>query len=72
MAAEYEDCNEALLRIVPEIDLDAIDAFIDTVPYLTDLQRSFYKTYLKARYDLIISPAYDIALHQKNSIGFSM
>lgn len=72
MAAEYEDCNEALLRIVPQIDLDAIHAFIDGIPYLTDLQRTFYKTYLKARYDLIISPAYDLALRQKNDIGFSM
>ena len=41
----------SLSRIVPRIDLSAINAFIDDTPYLTDLQRKFYKTYLAARYE---------------------
>ena len=40
----------SLARIVPLIDLNAICAFIDAVPLLTDLQRKFYKTYIEARY----------------------
>ena len=32
-------------------DLAAVNAFIDDVPLLTDLQRQFYKTYLVARYE---------------------
>ena len=40
----------SLSRIVPRIDLAAINAFIDDTPYLADLQRQFYKTYLAARY----------------------
>ena len=32
-------------------DLAAVNAFIDDVPLLTDLQRQFYKTYLAARYE---------------------
>ena len=40
----------SLSRIVPRIDLDAICAFIDDTPLLTDLQRRFYKTYLESRY----------------------
>ena len=40
----------SLKRIVPRIDLAAINAFIDDTPYLTDLQRQFYKIYLTARY----------------------
>ena len=43
-AAENEDCNAAVLRMVPQIDMDAIHAFIDEIPFLTDLQRTFYKT----------------------------
>ena len=40
-------------RIVPHIDLAAINAFIDDAPLLTDLQRFFYKTYLSARYEAL-------------------
>ena len=68
-AGENEDCNAALLRMVPQIDIPAIHGFIDETPYLTDLQRTFYKTYLSARFDLIIAPAYEQALNQQQ--GFS-
>ena len=64
-AAENEDCNAAVLRMVPQIDMDAIHAFIDEVPFLTDLQRTFYKTYLDARYDLILMPVYDELMRQQ-------
>ncbi len=43
----------SLSRIVPRIDLAAIAAFIDDTPYLTALQRKFYKTYLAARYEAL-------------------
>ena len=46
----------SLKRIVPRIDLAAISAFIDDTPYLTDLQRQFYKTYLAARYEVMFEP----------------
>lgn len=64
-AAENEDCNAAVLRMVPQIDMDAIHSFIDEVPFLTDLQRIFYKTYLDARYDLILMPVYDELMRQQ-------
>lgn len=43
----------SLARILPRIDMAAICAFIDDAPLLTDLQRSFYKTYLAARYEAL-------------------
>ena len=46
----------SLKRIVPRIDLAAINAFIDDTPYLTDLQRRFYKIYLAARYAAMFEP----------------
>ena len=45
----------SLSRIVPRIDLDALCAFIDDTPLLTDLQRRFYKTYLEARYEALFA-----------------
>ena len=36
-------------RIVPRIDPVAFAALVDETPYLTDLQRLFYKTYFAAR-----------------------
>ena len=53
-----EDCNKAILRIVPNIDIDLINAFIDNIIYISDLQKEFYKTYITARYEKILLPTY--------------
>lgn len=60
-----EDCNEALQRMVPRINMSAINAFIDTVPYISDLQKDFYKVYLNARYEIMICPAYERVMAQR-------
>ena len=52
------DCIAALKRVYPRINMAEINFFVDEVPYLTKLQREFYKAYLKARYELILQPAY--------------
>lgn len=62
MAAEYKECNEAVLRIVPKIEQDKIYAFVDDVLYISDLQKEFYKAYIVARYEKIIKPAYEQVL----------
>ncbi len=67
MSAEHKDCSEALERIVPRIDLHRISDFIETVPYLTDLQREFYRAYITARYEKILKPAFEMALSAKQS-----
>lgn len=48
------ECNAALQRIAPRIDMKKIERIIDETPFLTDLQRQFYKTMLKTRKRLII------------------
>ena len=58
MAAENKECNEALLRIAPQISLDKIYAFVDDVPYISKLQKEFYRTYITARYEKMIKPAF--------------
>ncbi len=69
IAAQNSDCNAALLRMVPHIGMEAICTFINGTPYLTDLQRDFYKTYLNARFDLMIVPAYKQALARKKDFS---
>ena len=53
-----EDCNDAILRTIPKIDIELINSFIDNTPYISDLQKDFYKTYIKARYEKILLPTY--------------
>ena len=45
----------SLTRITPRIDLAAISAFIGDVPFLSDLQRTFYKVYITARYEALFA-----------------
>lgn len=52
------DCNAALERIFPRIDLQTIDLFIEHVEGVSDLAKEFYKTYIMARYNLILLPGY--------------
>ncbi len=54
MRGEFTECNEALIRIGNRIDMNAICGFIDDTPYLTDLQRKFYKKYLDERVNKLI------------------
>ncbi len=44
-----EDCNRALKRIVPKIDMVKIQTVIDNTPFISDLQKRFYLTMLTER-----------------------
>ncbi len=54
MSMENKECNQAVLRIVPRIDLDGIYDLIDHTSFISDLQKDFYKKYIKARYEKIL------------------
>lgn len=54
-----EECNTALLRIIPRINMEKICDFIDSVDELSDLQKKFYKKYLVGRYEKILIVAYN-------------
>lgn len=56
---EDTNCLAALTRIFLHIDFDKIYQLIDEIPYITDLQKRFYRVYIKARYDLILKPVFD-------------
>lgn len=49
-----KDCNAALKRIMPEIDMNKINALIDETHSITELQKTFYKTMLAERKEKIL------------------
>lgn len=51
------DCNAALKRICPKLEQEKIDALVEETPYITDLQKSFYKTMLRNRKEKILNYA---------------
>lgn len=51
---EFSDCNKALKRISSRIDMKKICDIVDSTPYISDLQKEFYKTMLTARKERIL------------------
>ena len=54
----YEECNEALKRIVERMDLEKIYTLIDSVEFISDTRKAFYKTIIKERYEKILLVSY--------------
>lgn len=54
-----EDCNKALKRIQPKIDMEEINLIIDETPYITELQKKFYKTILMERKEKILNVSFE-------------
>ena len=46
---QYEDCTNAVKRILPRIDLNVINGLIDSVEQLSELQKEFLKRILKTK-----------------------
>lgn len=68
-SSENPDCNAALIRIVPRINMPEIVELIDNVPYISELQKEFYKRYITARYEKILIPAYEnIMMKEQNKM----
>ena len=64
MSAEEPQCNAAIQRMVPQINVEQIEGFIDEVPYITELQKTFYK-----RFEQILKPAYDMVMSEKQEMS---
>ena len=54
----FEECNRALLRIVPRIRFEVIDQLIDETEGISELRRVFYKKILRERYEKILLASY--------------
>ena len=55
---ENEDCNNALLRMFPKIDIERINKIIDETPYISDIRKEFYKKIIYMRYEKILEYNY--------------
>ena len=53
-----KDCNKALKRILPKIDMKKIYKIVDETPFISDLQKEFYKTMLRERKERIFDFSY--------------
>ena len=71
-STDNADCISAVKRIYERIDIAQIAEFIESVPYITVLQKEFYERYVSARYDLILRPAYEMAMVQSQDDGWTM
>ncbi len=58
-----KDCNNAILRIVPQIDLNKIEDIIDNMPIISEKRKKFYKTLIKGRYEAILKRPYNILMN---------
>ena len=52
------DCNEALKRIIPKININKIEEEIDNMPIISDIRKKFYKELIKCRYEIILMNTY--------------
>lgn len=62
------DCTNALIRIFPRIDMNAIMKIIDSTEGLTPIRKRFYKVMLSARYNQILSSAYNRIMNDSKSM----
>jgi hypothetical protein len=62
---QFEECNQAVLRIVPRIDFAKIEKLIDGIEGIDDLRKTFYKTMYQKRYELILKPAYERIIERR-------
>ncbi len=53
------DCNKALLKIFPKIDIEKINKIIDETPFISNIRKDFYKKILKMRYEKILKFSYE-------------
>ena len=53
-SCQNEDCSRALQRIYPRIDMEKIYTIIDETPFISDLQKHFYKTMIEKRKERIL------------------
>ena len=56
---QNEDCNQALKRIFPRIDLKKINTIITETPFISDIRKQFDQEIIKLRYEKILKYSYD-------------
>ena len=63
-----KDCNAALKRIMPKIDMNRINALIDETPSISDLQKTFYKRMLAERKEKILDKSLQLLRKRERAL----
>lgn len=66
---EDEECNQALLRILPKIDLEKIKKIIYDTPFISDIRKEFYIKIITLRYEKILKYSYDKLTEKMNKMS---
>lgn len=53
-----DDLKKAIINIYPKINMDIINKIIDDTPFISEIDKTFYKESIKIRKELIIEKAY--------------
>ena len=65
---QNRDCNEALKRIVPQMDMKKITELVNTTPYISDLQKTYYLTMLMERKEKILDKSLQLLRKRERSL----
>ncbi|MCI1965133.1 HipA domain-containing protein [Robinsoniella peoriensis] len=63
-----EDCNRALKRIAERIDMEQLNKLVAETPFITELQKDFYKVMLLERKEKILDYSMELLLKQELSL----
>ena len=56
---QFDECNEALSNVIERLDMAKIERLINDTPLISDVQRTFYKHMIKARYNKILHSSFE-------------
>ena len=63
LSSGYDNnCTEALKRMMPKIDMNKIYSVIDNTPVISEMRKTFYKTYISYRKEMILDRALERCL----------
>lgn len=62
---ENKECNKALLRIFPKINLEKIKQIINDTPFISDIRKEFYIKIITLRYEKILKYSYNKLIEKK-------
>ena len=63
-----KDCNAALIRITPKIDMNKINTLIDETLFISDLQKTFYKRMLAERKEKILDKSLQLLRKRERAL----
>ena len=55
----FPECNDALIRICPRIDLDNIHELIDRIESISEIHKEFYMHMISCRYNMILLESFE-------------